>query len=326
MAPESASAPTALTLNTFTRAGYTFVDWNTSAKGNGESYANGAAFPFTKATTLFAQWKKGKSPARTITFLANGGIGSTASEVENTPTAIRANHFKRTGYTFVDWNTSARGTGEAFGPGATFPFKRSMTLYAQWKRAAKPPPKTAPTFTVTFIANGGAGAMAAESHHSPAGLTSNRFKRTGYTFVDWNTAKSGSGTTYANGSRYSFGSSITLYAQWKKNKVITPPTTIPGGVIIGPFALGSSSLTSALESQIQSLANEVKANADNTITLYGFGDKTSTSAQLGRARAASVATYLQARLAALGQKGWTILIEPSRPNQLEVGTVVATLS
>jgi uncharacterized repeat protein (TIGR02543 family) len=326
MAPESESAPTALSLNGFIRAGYTFVNWNTSAKGTGTSYANGAMFSFTAATKLFAQWKKGRAPSRTVTFLKNGGAGATASEVENTPTALRSNHFTRTGYTFVDWNTKAKGTGQGFKPGATYSFKKSITLFAQWKKVPKAPPKVPPAHVVTFAANGGAGSMPAESHRRAFALTSNHFTRSGYTFVDWNTKVKGSGTAYSNRETYSFGTSLTLYAQWKKNKVVTPPTTIPGGVTIGPFAIGSSSLTSALESQIQSLANEVQAKADNTITLHGFGDKTSTNAQLGRTRAGVVATYLEARLTALGLKGWTISIEPSSPNQLEVGTVVATLS
>ena len=47
-----------------------------------------------------------------------------------------------------------------------------------------------------------------------APLTPNVLTRTGYTFSGWNTAANGSGTSYADGSSYSFVASVTLYAQW----------------------------------------------------------------------------------------------------------------
>jgi uncharacterized repeat protein (TIGR02543 family) len=336
MLPEIESAPTELFANSFVRTGYTFVGWNTKANGSGISYANEAVFPFDASTTLFAQWKHGKSPKRTITFARNGGTGATASEIENAPTAIAANHFKRQGYTFVDWNTNAKGSGTRYAPGTTYPFKKSITLYAQWKKTpkttkspTKPPHPKAAIHVVTFAANGGAGVMTAESHRSPTALTPNHFTRSGYTFVDWNTRPNGSGNSYASAATYPFGASTTLYAQWKKLKVIPPTPAIPDGVIIGPFGLGSTSLTPGLESEIQSLANEAKTEGKKQLTLYGFGDSassSSTNASLGRGRAVSVATYLEARLAAIGLKGWTISFEHASASPSEISSVVATLS
>lgn len=46
----------ALQTNTFTRAGFTFSGWTTEADGSGVAYANGATFPFTADTVLYAQW------------------------------------------------------------------------------------------------------------------------------------------------------------------------------------------------------------------------------------------------------------------------------
>ena len=40
----------------------------------------------------------------------------------------------RSGYTFAGWNTSARGTGAAYQPGATFVIHHAVTLYAQWTK------------------------------------------------------------------------------------------------------------------------------------------------------------------------------------------------
>jgi hypothetical protein len=55
MSPETAGAPTALTLNGFTNTGYSFAGWGTSA-GGPVVYADGGTYPFTASATLYAQW------------------------------------------------------------------------------------------------------------------------------------------------------------------------------------------------------------------------------------------------------------------------------
>jgi uncharacterized repeat protein (TIGR02543 family) len=55
MSPQVASTPTALTLNTFTRTGYTFAGWSTTASG-AVAYTNGATYNFSADITLFAKW------------------------------------------------------------------------------------------------------------------------------------------------------------------------------------------------------------------------------------------------------------------------------
>jgi uncharacterized repeat protein (TIGR02543 family) len=58
MAAETKNVPTVLTADTYSRSGYTFSGWNTSASGTGTAYANGATYAFTASTTLYAQWHK----------------------------------------------------------------------------------------------------------------------------------------------------------------------------------------------------------------------------------------------------------------------------
>ena len=116
--------------NTFARSGYTFGGWNTAANGSGTAYANGASYPFTTNETLFAQWKA-KPP--TVTFNANGGVGTMASESHSSRTALTANSFTRAGYFFAGWNTAANGSGTAYANDANYPFTSSTTLYAQWR-------------------------------------------------------------------------------------------------------------------------------------------------------------------------------------------------
>jgi uncharacterized repeat protein (TIGR02543 family) len=341
MSPQSENEPSALSHNSFKRAKYTFVDWNTSANGLGVSYANGTVFPFTEATELFAQWRAGKAPSRTIKFKANGGSGSEASESNDTATAISINHFTRSGYKFVDWNTAANGSGTTFTVGATYAFKASVTLYAQWKKVVV----AIISHEVVFVGNGGAGKMSPERHHGSAPLSANQFTRTHFTFVSWNTAANGSGVAYENEAAFSFTSSRTLYAQWKKDKVaISPPPTgvQRSGVPVGAFAQGSSSLTPELQSQVGDLANTVKSEGKTQITLYGYGDRLTVANEhdqsflaanitLGRMRAQAVATYLEGQLTALGLKGWTISIEATSlaapgSGNADAATVFAALS
>ena len=56
MSAQTAARATNLSANTLTYSGYTFAGWNTSANGSGTTYADGASFPFTADTILFAQW------------------------------------------------------------------------------------------------------------------------------------------------------------------------------------------------------------------------------------------------------------------------------
>jgi uncharacterized repeat protein (TIGR02543 family) len=45
-----------LNANTFSRAGYTFLGWDTNAAGGGAAYLDADSFPFNADTTLYAQW------------------------------------------------------------------------------------------------------------------------------------------------------------------------------------------------------------------------------------------------------------------------------
>jgi uncharacterized repeat protein (TIGR02543 family) len=73
--------------------------------------------------------------SNTVTFNANGGTGTMASETASAATALTANKYTRTGYTFSGWNTLATGTGTAYANDAVYPFTSTATLYAQWKKS-----------------------------------------------------------------------------------------------------------------------------------------------------------------------------------------------
>ena len=72
------------------------------------------------------------SSSYTVTFNSNGGSGAMADQSASAATALSANAFTRSGYTFAGWNTAADGSGTAYADGASFPFSANATLYAQW--------------------------------------------------------------------------------------------------------------------------------------------------------------------------------------------------
>ena len=91
--------------------------------------------------TLYAQWSC--TSCCTVSFNANGGTGTMASQTANAGTALTANAFTpAAGFTFDGWATSANGTN-AYANGAPYPFTANAALYARW--VCKP-------FTVTATA------------------------------------------------------------------------------------------------------------------------------------------------------------------------------
>ena len=78
---------------------------------------------------------------------------------------------------------------------------------------------TLPTYTVTFDANGGSGAMESITEVAgteitlPAGA---EFSEDGfdYTFAGWNTKANATGKNYAAGEKITLNSNLTLYAKW----------------------------------------------------------------------------------------------------------------
>lgn len=88
---------------------------------------------------------------------------------------------------------------------------------------------TIPRRTVTFVGNGGSGAMdnqvvtALDGHAVYANLSGNAFSPPGegYYFKGWNTAPDGTGTAYSDKQYVALTGDLTLYAQWSKQYTVT---------------------------------------------------------------------------------------------------------
>ena len=86
---------------------------------------------------------------------------------------------------------------------------------AKWIEVRRPT-----SYMLTYDANGGSGAPAAERFVTGVAqaLSSTAPTRSNYTFGGWNTATTGDGTNYASGADYTIGgSAVTLYAKWTPN-------------------------------------------------------------------------------------------------------------
>lgn len=113
------------------------------------------------------------------------------------------------GYRFLGWYTGPQDNAGLYD--WTRPLTGSVTVYAHWQRLQA---------NVVYNANGGTGSHVSTtgwqySDVTIPGDTSKSFKRTGYRFAGWNTAKDGKGTAYADGSKVPLQDrDVTLYAQW----------------------------------------------------------------------------------------------------------------
>ena len=69
------------------------------------------------------------------------------------------------------------------------------------------PQSPAPTYTITYNANGGEGTMEGTSEKSGRQVTikENEFTKVGYSFESWNTKSDGTGTKYAKTPSNAFG-------------------------------------------------------------------------------------------------------------------------
>ena len=157
---------------------------------------------------------------------------------------IKNNAFVRNGYTFAGWTTNRDGTDDGYGWtgwSGTWNYdngqyginNNKLVLYARWNIKA---------YTISYNANGGSNAPGDQSkiENKSISLSSSKPTRTGYTFVNWNTKKDGSGTTYKAGASYNSNADLTLYAQWRINKVYIK-LDANGGNVSGSTTNGSCS-------------------------------------------------------------------------------------
>ena len=135
---------------------------------------------------------------------------------------------KKAGYNVVGWNTDSNAMTSTWSQNTSKNINKSETYFPIVKLK---------TYTIKYNANGGSGAPSnqVKEHNKNITLSTSKPIRTGYTFVNWNTSSAGNGTPYSTGATYSGNSDITMYAQWRRNRVIIN-FSVNGGTLISTAA------------------------------------------------------------------------------------------
>ena len=202
---------TALTANSFTKAGYTFAGWNTNADGtSGINYSNSQAVTLIAGMTIYAKWTIN---TYAITFDANNGSGTMGNQpiTYAVTTNLNANLFSRANYVFYRWATAADGTGTTYNNLAQVTLTVGTTLYAQW---------TPNTYVVTYNydnATGGASTATSSFTTGSTAIVLPTPTKTGYTFAGWFSDAGLVNSIGSSGANYSpTGTTLSLnaYAKW----------------------------------------------------------------------------------------------------------------
>lgn len=208
----------------FSRKGYTFVCWCTTADGKGTRYEDGqtAVFNLTKTdggkVTLYAIWKANQY---TVVYDLNGAEGTLANQTMTYGKAanLRSMTITRPGYRFTGWtyNSKTYANKEQVKNLTSKP-NAVVTLTAKWSRN---------TYSVQFNPNGGP-ALSTKVFATQTGLSLTKKQlavptkepaRSGYTFRGWNTKSGGTGVQCEPGTSVDLLATtnkqvFTLYAQW----------------------------------------------------------------------------------------------------------------
>jgi uncharacterized repeat protein (TIGR02543 family) len=210
-----------LTANAFTKTGYHFTEWKDADDASKTYTDNQEVKNLTTVDgatiTLKAQWK-----ANNYTIVYNGNGATSGSIVNQLATYdqdvdiadnANATDYKRTGYTFNNWNTKANGTGTTYSAtqspkpqNLTSQNDGEVTLYAQW---------TVNTYTATWMMNDGSGETFTTStfeYGAPITAPTTNPSRTGYTFLGWHTEYDATAKLDDLGTMPVDG--ITFYAVW----------------------------------------------------------------------------------------------------------------
>ena len=145
------------------------------------------------------------------------------------------------------------------------------------------------TYTISFNPNGGNGSMSSQSFQagSVVKLASNTFTNQSLSFIDWNTSKDGSGTSYYKQAVFSPPSgSFTLYAQWGDQgrltgtHQVTFTATGVGSFQAGQLSIYMDNTPSSIQSSLDSFMNmNLPYSKTYTMTFTGtVGDSLFASA------------------------------------------------
>lgn len=233
-----------------------FLGWYKNPECTGEPWD----FVFDKVyedMTLYAKW----CPKQyTLTFDSTGGTSAESIDVPFGTAIGEMPTPTKSGYQFAGWYTRENGNGELYTPDNIMP-KSDIKLYAAWVQNGK-------SLVVDFDTNGGKGSV--EKCLVGYNETIDSFptvKRTGYTFVEWNSKPDGTGA-HVNKKTKIIYNNLKLYAVWKPN-----PCTVTLNANKGTVT--KDKLTVNYESKIGTLETPVREAYEFLGWYYADGTKCS---------------------------------------------------
>ncbi len=156
-------------------------------------------------------WDSADKQVAMVTYYGNqstsGSMAPTVVSVGDT-VSISSNIYKRSGNTFLEWNTKADGTGISYAAGQTVTLNGNLNLYAQWFTGK---------YRIAYELNGGKNNSKNPSGYTPGKkITLKNPTKKGYTFVGWYTNKKLT-KKFTQITAKTKGT-LNLYAKWKPIK------------------------------------------------------------------------------------------------------------
>ena len=243
LAKSESGATGNLLKNTFERTGYVFYGWYTSSSlpkygTKSDFYTDESKITLTKDADLYACWLEDKSSeAVKLTFNKNDGTATpeeTSQYVKygSKPSygyygngtnynKLKPNTFTRENYEFLGWANSSSATSAAYTDAQTdVYFTANTTLYAVWQYKGP--------VVITFDGNGGKDsdsnttATQTITANTYTELKANTFAKENYGFAGWAKTNTATYRDYSDKQSVNFSEpTVTLYAVWKPNPVIT---------------------------------------------------------------------------------------------------------
>ena len=310
----------------FTRTGHSLIAWSANGTGAEEKLCmNTESFTVPSVnTTYYALWNPSNAAALTVNtaYTATISAGSQIIYYQFTPS--------KTGK-YICYGTSSTDTFGILYNANTYPsnatylsasdndgraalgqnsnqfcLDESLTAGTKYLIGVKfngtgtgsVPFRIEEAYTVTYNANGGAGAPAAQEKYYNKALTLSSVipTRTGYTFLGWAASSSATDASYQAGSAYNANADINLYAVWQAN---TYTVTLDNNNAV---TAGTAAVTAAYDSDMPSAVMPVKTG----YTFGGYYDgENGTGTQYYTADGASARTWDKTSAATL-YADWTI--------------------
>ena len=212
----------ALNINDFNMGDYKYIlnITGTNTVNFTGDYAKGARDNTTCSQLFGFGGKSGNDTGRTDVYIDGTLVwskkGETSKGEMKTHSYTDGEHDKAYDVTYTEWASDNAGT-----------WTRTGTPKCKYCGFVKPD-FVEKAYDLSYDLNGSEDKQTVDfatvEHVTEAEVTAEQPVRKGYSFVGWNTAKDGSGTSYAAGDKVELSAPVTLYAQWKKDEPAPKPS------------------------------------------------------------------------------------------------------